>query len=201
MHLHWQLVIWKHMELPNKKYSIILADPPWSYKDKSKSHGGGAESHYSCMELNDICSLHIDKITNKNCILFIWVTMPFLQDCFNIIKAWGFVYKTCGFVWIKTNKRKNPNQYSFLPEESFDDFMGMGRWTRSNVELCLIAIKGKMSRINASIRQIVYSPVEEHSKKPDIVRRRIVELCGDKPRIELFARQRVEGWDSWGDEI
>jgi N6-adenosine-specific RNA methylase IME4 len=76
-----------------------------------------------------------------------------------------------------------------------------GRWTRANAELCLLATKGKPKRVSASVRQIIESIPEQHSKKPDIIRDKIVELCGDLPRVELFARQRADGWTSWGDEI
>ena len=184
-----------------KKYKIIYADPAWSYKDKSKSHGGGAESHYSCMTIEEMCNMPISEIAEKDSVLFMWVTMPFLQDCFSVINAWGFTYKTCGFVWIKGNKRMGKQQLSFLPSDALDDFMGMGRWTRANAEICLIATKGKISRINPSVRQVIYAPIERHSKKPNETRERIVDLMGDLPRVELFARQNHEGWDAWGNEI
>ena len=115
--------------------------------------------------------------------------MPKLNECFEVIKAWGFEYKTVAFTWIKLNKK------------SGTPFMGMGRWTRANAELCLIATKGKPSRISAAVHSIVMTPIEAHSKKPNEVRKRIVQLIGDLPRVELFARQKVEGWDSWGNEI
>ena len=111
-----------------------------------------------------------------------------LNEVFDVIKAWGFEYKTVAFTWVK--KYRNG-----------DNFMGMGRWTRANAEVCLLATKGKPKRISASVRQIIESVPERHSKKPDIVRDKIVELCGDLPRIELFARERAEGWSSWGLEI
>lgn len=118
-----------------------------------------------------------------------WVTFPCLLEGLKTIKAWGFDYKTCGFCWIKTNKKQNT------------PFWGMGYWTRANAEICLIAIKGKISRISKSVHQVIMSPIEEHSKKPDIVRDKIVELVGDLPRIELFARQYADGWDCWGNEV
>ena len=173
-----------------KKYQIVLADPPWCYKDKSKSHGGGAESHYSCMSIQDICNLPIKDIADENCILFIWVTMPMLEEVFNVIKAWGFIYKTCGFTWVK----RNNNTPGF--------FMGMGRWTRQNAELCLIATKGKPKRMNAGIRSVIDVVRGKHSQKPDIVKQRIVELMGQLPRIELFARKKEnDGWDYFGNEV
>jgi N6-adenosine-specific RNA methylase IME4 len=177
------------LNLPEKKYQIIYADPPWKYKDKSKSHGGGAESHYNCMDLSAICNLPINKMTAENSVLFLWVTMPMLIEGLEVIKSWGFKYKTCGFTWVKVNKDRSI-------------YMGMGRHTRANAEICLLATKGKgLKRIDCGIRNTVLHERLKHSEKPDIFRTLIVNLYGDLPRIELFARQKVKEWDSWGDEI
>lgn len=174
---------------PDKKYNIIYADPPWSYKDKSKSHGGGAESHYSCMNINDICNLPVNFIADEDCLLFCWVTYPMLQEGLRVIKAWGFEYKTCGFTWVKINKNNSI-------------YMGMGRYTRANAEICLIGKKGKgCQRQSASIYNTQLHSRGKHSQKPDSFRNNIVTLCGDLPRIELFSRERFEGWDAWGNEI
>jgi len=176
------------MSFPDKKYNIIYADPPWTYQDKSKSHGGGAESHYKTMTMDDICNLPVNKIADDNCILFIWGTWTHNIEVQKVIEAWGFTYKTCGFVWNKKYNNGNP-------------FMGMGRYTRANTEYCLIATKGKtQTRQNASVYQVIESVPEGHSKKPDEIRDRIVTLMGDLPRIELFARQKTEGWDVWGND-
>ena len=171
----------------NKKYQIIYADPPWQYKVWSKKgKGRSAESHYKTMKIDDIINLKyfIDSISDENCILFIWITYPCLKEALKVIDAWGFKYKTCGFTWIKRNKKSN------------SWFWGMGYWTRANSELCLIATKGNIKRISKSVHQIIDTPIEEHSKKPDIVREKIVELIGDLPRIELFARKKVDGFPS-----
>jgi N6-adenosine-specific RNA methylase IME4 len=173
----------------DKKYNIIYADPPWSYRDKALAGNRGAGCKYPVMSTGDIAQLPINKITHDDCALFLWVTMPKLNECFDLIEKWGFTYKTCGFIWVKKNKKSNSN------------FMGMGRWTRANAELCLFATKGKPKRVSASVRSVVESPIEAHSKKPDIIREKIVELMGDLPRIELFARQHAEGWDCWGNEV
>jgi N6-adenosine-specific RNA methylase IME4 len=172
----------------DKKYNIIYADPPWHYKVWSKKgEGRSAESHYKTMEQESIEALGgvIQSISEKDCILFMWVTFPCLIQGLELIKAWGFDYKTCGFCWIKTNKL------------SGTPFWGMGYWTRANAEVCLIATKGDIRRVSKKVHQVIMSPIEEHSKKPDIVRDKIVELVGDLPRIELFARQHAEGWDCW----
>tara|TARA_B100000131_G_scaffold240358_1_gene232642 strand:+ start:56 stop:592 length:537 start_codon:yes stop_codon:yes gene_type:complete len=177
------------INFPNKKYNIIYADPAWSYKDKASAGNRGACYKYPTQSQDWICNLPVKNISADNCILFLWITMPKLNEVMEVINSWNFTYKTCAFTWVKKNKIK-PSW-----------FWGMGRWTRANAELCLLATKGKPQRINAGVHSIIDTPIERHSKKPDCVRDRIVQLCGDLPRIELFARERVDGWDSWGNEI
>lgn len=184
----------------NKKYKIIYADPAWNYENSSLNRGG-ALRYYKTMKIDEIKALPVNKISDNNSILFMWVTFPMLKEGLETIRSWGFNYKTCGFVWVKTNKRTNPNQFSFLPSDNLDSFWGMGNWTRSNAEICLIGVKGKPARLNADVHQIIYSPIDKHSKKPMETRERIIRLCGDLPRIELFARQKIKGWDTWGNEI
>ena len=93
------------MKLPNKKYNIIYADPPWSYKVWTAKGGHkSASAHYQTMDIEDIKNLPIQDITDKDCVLFIWVTMPNLIEGIETIKSWGFQYKTCGFTWLKTYK-------------------------------------------------------------------------------------------------
>jgi len=171
----------------DKKYNIIYADPPWSY-EVDYVPDRNVKTHYKIMTLEEILKLPINNIADKNCILFLWVTAPQLQNVFKVIEAWGFKYSTVGFVWVKKNKDGSP-------------FIGLGAWTRANAELCLIAKKGSITCLDHSISQIIEAPVEEHSKKPDIVRELIERLVGKLPRIELFARQKPNGWDVWGDEI
>lgn len=170
----------------SKKYNIIYADPPWSYSDKNCN--GACLKHYKTMPLQKIKDLPINKIADKNCILFIWITYPMLKEGLEVIQAWGFKYKSIGFQWIKLNKNNNA------------EFFGLGRWTRGNTEACFIATKGKPTRVNNSVFQIIKEPIKAHSYKPSIVREKIVQLMGDLPRIELFARQKHEGWDCWGNE-
>tara|TARA_R110002020_G_scaffold6986_3_gene29492 strand:- start:927 stop:1469 length:543 start_codon:yes stop_codon:yes gene_type:complete len=180
------------MELPKKKYKIIYADPPWSYKDKRDKHPrmcGGASSHYKTMSIEDIKNLPITEISDDNCMLFMWTTFPNLQEGLDVIKAWGFKYKTLGFSWIKLNKK------------NLKPFFGIGHYTKSNCEVCLIGIKGKPPIASNYVSSVLQEPREEHSKKPNIVRDKIVELCGDLPRIELFARNQTDKWDSWGNEV
>jgi len=175
---------------PDKKYNIIYADPPWHYKVWSaKGTGRSAEQHYSTMTLKDIQDMPIQDIADDNCILFMWVTYPLLKDSFNVIESWGFTYKTVAFTWVKKNKKTD------------SWFWGLGHWTRANAELCLLATKGTIKRQSASVHQVIDTPIEKHSKKPNMVRDKIVELVGDLPRIELFARESTEGWDVWGNEV
>lgn len=178
-----------------RKYNIIYADPPWRYDDRKCN--GACEFHYNTMKIEDICNLPIKDIADDNCVLFLWTTYPMLQEAMQLITAWGFKYKTIGFQWIKTNKSvTNPLFFS-----TKNLFFGLGRWTRGNTEPCLIAVKGKPKRINNAISQLIIEPIGKHSKKPDIVRDKIVDLIGDLPRVELFARQKTEGWDVWGNEV
>lgn len=141
------------------------------------------------MSADEICSLPVDDIAAENSVLFLWTTFPNLQESFRVIEAWGYKYSTAAFVWVKRNKK------------AMSWFMGLGYWTRANAEICLLATKGKSKRISKSVRQVIDSPIEHHSKKPDETRERIVELMGDLPRIELFARQKTDGWDVWGNEV
>ena len=173
-----------------EKYKIIYADPPWhfhTYSDKGKERC--AENHYPTLDIGEIKNLPVGKIADKDCILFLWVTFPCLIEGLDVIKSWGFTYKTCAFVWVKRNKKA----------DSY--FTGLGYWTRSNVELCLIATKGKPKRVNKGVKQVCDSRIMRHSKKPDEIRDRIVELCGDIPRVELFARENADGWTAIGNEI
>ena len=173
--------------MEKKKYKIIYADPPWNYNDQGCS--GNAISHYSTLSNDELCNLPINELADENCVLFIWGTYPKLPDVLEVIKSWGFEYKSIAFQWIKKNKENGKN------------FYGLGRWTRGNTEPCFIATKGKPKRICESIFQIVESSIREHSRKPDEVRKRIIKLIWDLPRIELFARQRFEGWDVWGMKL
>jgi len=171
-----------------KKYDVIYADPPWSYRDKSKKKGG-AERHYNTMSLKELKLLDVEAISSENCILFMWATFPNMREALDLIFSWGFNYKTVGFNWVKRNK------------VSDTWFWGMGSYTRSNSEVCLIATKGKPLIINRGVHSVLDSRVMRHSKKPNEARCRIEKLMGEVNKIELFAREKAEGWDYFGDEI
>jgi N6-adenosine-specific RNA methylase IME4 len=173
------------------KYQIIYADPPWAYPKTggTKNSRGMAKQFYPTMSLEPIKNLPVEDIAADDSVLFLWATYPQLPNALEVIRAWGFTYFGLGFEWIK----RNPN--------TGKDSFGMGYWTRANPECCLLATRGKPKPNSHSVRQLTYAPLQEHSKKPAIIRDKIVELCGNLPRIELFARQKVEGWDSWGNEV
>ena len=183
------------MDLPNKKYNIIYADPPWEYRQSGSKTNirGMAKQHYQTMNTQDICNLNIQNIKNDETILFMWATFPNIDQALIVIDSWEFTYKTAGFVWVKKNTKANTN------------FWGMGAYTRANAEVCLLATskntKAKQIVKSHGVHSIVEAPIEKHSKKPAIVRDKIVELLGDVPRIELFARETAQGWDSWGNEL
>ncbi len=173
-----------------KKYQVIYADPPWAYRVWSKKGAGrSAESHYPTMSMEDIKALPVEKLADKDCALFLWVTFPMLKEAWSVMEAWGFSFKTVAFVWVKLNRK------------SCGLFTGMGYWTRANAEICLLATRGHPKRQAKNVHQVIVSHVEEHSKKPDEARRRIEALLGDVPRVELFARQQPPGWDVWGNEV
>lgn len=174
---------------PDKKYNIIYADPPWEYRDKASAGRRGACYKYKTQKKSWIEELQVKNIAADNCVLFLWCTMPQIPVGLDVIKSWGFEHKTTAFTWIKKNKIA----------DSF--FWGGGSYTRANPELVFLGLKGKLKRLSASVHSVIYTSIEGHSKKPDETRDRIVQLFGELPRIELFARQKTEGWDVWGDEV
>jgi N6-adenosine-specific RNA methylase IME4 len=169
------------------KYQVIYADPPWAYLWGTGKDGGhfAPEKHYKTMSTDEICALDVKSLRDKNCALFLWSTMPTLPDGLKVMDAWGFKYKTCAFAWVKTRKDGYP-------------LAGMGSYTKSNVELCLLGMRGHIKSVDKTIPQVVMHERLGHSVKPSVVRDRIVQLFGDTVRIELFARQKANGWDAIG---
>lgn len=172
----------------NKNYSIIYADPPWSYNDKMSGHSFSLDHEYETQSKDWISSLSVGSIAADNSVLFLWAVSPLLPEALQVMKLWGFKYKTLAFCWSKHTKNGKKVK-------------NLGRWTMGNVELCLLGVRGKPKRAVKNIYQLVEAERTKHSKKPDEVRERIVKLMGDLPRIELFARQKTEGWDVWGNEV
>ena len=142
------------------------------------------------MTLQDIKDLPIDKIRADPCMLFLWVTFPLLQEGLDVMRSWGFKHITVGFTWVKTNSNGSP-------------FFGVGSYTKSNAEICLLGGYGRIHKLvkNNTVSSVILSKKTKHSEKPHIVRDKIVKLVGDIPRIELFARHKVKGWDAWGNEV
>lgn len=176
-----------------QRYSVILADPAWSYKDAGCN--GAAEKQYALMGNRDIAALPVHLLAADDCALFLWSTYPLLREALATIEGWGFEFKSIAFQWVKLNP-KTPTP-----------FYGLGRWTRGNTEPCLLATRGKPKPVSKSVSQlviepeIIHDPIRGHSAKPTIVHERIVQLMGDVPRLELFAREQAPGWSCTGLEL
>lgn len=169
------------------EYDVILADPPWLFKTWGEGDRN-VSNKYDLMTTERICNLQVPAAENS--VLFIWACFPNLKDVLQVIDAWGFEYKTIGWVWVKSN----PSGFGF--------FTGMGYYTRANSEPCFIATKGKPLRVaDKGIQSLIYSPVREHSRKPDEQYRKIERLYPNKSYLEMFARRRRPGWDAFGNEV
>lgn len=188
-------------DLQARSYSAILADPPWQFNSlwggRPKKVGGNyasraIDAHYSTMSIDDICGLPVADLAAPDCVLFMWTCWPVIDRAFEVLRAWGFQYKTCAFSWMKADP------YRLFADDK-TPFAGMGYWTRANTEPCLLATRGKPKRLNADVRQGIIAPRREHSRKPDCVHDRIERLVAG-PYVELFARQQRHGWDCWGNE-
>lgn len=182
--------------LPDKKYNIIYADPAWHYGSKSAvNNTKGSEikplqDHYETMTLQELCDLPVKDITKDDAACFMWVTDSHLDEGIEVMKAWGFNYKTIAFNWVKITNKGN-----FCKN--------VAPYTMKSSEICLLGIKGRMLKYKVAnnIESLVIAERTQHSKKPQEVRRRIELLFGDLPRIELFAREKWEDWDCWGNEV
>ena len=183
--------------LPDKKYQIIYSDPPWRYSNPKGNDPKLGGITYPTMTLEEICNLPVSQIAAQDSVLFRWATMPMLTEALQVMNAWGFQYRTVAFVWVKLNP-SGAGIYS-----------GLGHWTNQNAELVLFGKRGHPKRQSRSIKQIIMAPRGRHSAKPPEIRDRIVELMGDLPRIELFARkpknqlfedESFKVWDLWGNE-
>ena len=183
------------MNMPAGPYDIVYADPPWTYRQQGGANGkrGMANAHYSTMTTPEICTLPVGSMCTDRAMLFLWATFPNIAEALKVMEAWGFIYRTAAFVWVKTNAK------------SGSLFWGMGQYIRANAEVCLLGVrpgtKAKQQIISHGIHQVIRAPVMRHSQKPAEARERIVELLGDVPRIELFAREHAPGWDAWGEEV
>jgi Transcriptional activator, adenine-specific DNA methyltransferase len=179
---------------PDRRYAVILADPPWSYYgDPNKDQAAG--KHYDLMSTADIAALPVRSITAPSAALFLWATGPRLPEAVKVMEAWGFHYRGAHSVWVKTARDgRIINGQGVRPT-----------FTKPTTEFLLVGSTCRRGRplpiVTEAQSQVVLSPRGRHSEKPAVFRRRIVELLGDVPRIELFARERVDGWDAWGNEL
>jgi N6-adenosine-specific RNA methylase IME4 len=175
-----------------RRYRVIYADPPWSFRNWSaRGTGRNAVSHYECLDFASLAALPVSDLAADDCALFLWATDPLLPRAFELIQAWGFEYKTVAFYWVKLNAKAKHNA---------DYFTGLGYWTRANPEQCLLATRGKLPRQAKDVKRLVVEKRREHSRKPDSVRERIERLVAG-PYLELFGRETKPGWDCWGDQI
>lgn len=175
----------------NSNYQLIYADPPWHFRVRSKKgEGRSAKNHYPVMSTADIAELPVSKIGAKNSVLLMWAIDPMLDVAFDVIKAWGFRFKTVGFYWVKENVK------------SGGFFTGLGYYTRANPEQCLLATRGAgLKRKDRIVRRLIVAPRGRHSAKPIEAYHRIERLFGNVSRIELFARRRRAGWDAFGNQV
>jgi N6-adenosine-specific RNA methylase IME4 len=177
------------------KFSIILADPPWKYSFERSVANGGAT--YPKMEFDELAELPVHQVADRNCALFLWTTGPKLDLAAPLMRAWGFRYCTIAFTWVKVN----PNHPDPLLISTNDLYSGTGHYTKGNVELCLLGARGSIPVVSKKVRQVVVTPRGSHSAKPEEVRGRIMELLGDGPSLELFARSPRSGWTTLGNEL
>ena len=185
--------------LPPGPFDVIHADPPWHFKSNSKARPGkNPLRHYNCMDLADVEAMPIASIVKDNAVLFLWITGPMLAigAHLGVMYAWGFKPSGMGFTWIKTKKLFRGDKLS----ES-DLHFGSGFTTRKNAEFCLIGKRGRSLRANAGVREVIISPVREHSRKPDEVFRRIEAYTEPGVnRLDLFGRESRPGWTVWGNQ-
>ncbi len=206
------------MNLPEGKFGCILADPPWRFttysaKGRGRSPDGlltpeqmrnlsrtnSPERHYATMTLDEIKSLPVGDVAAKDCVLLLWIVDPLLPEALEVGKAWGFKYKTTGFVWAKERRVTSKRARDMELDHHKQFPMGTGYWTRANPELCLLFTRGKPKRLSAAVRKLLIAPRREHSRKPDQQYRDIEQLVAG-PYLELFARTEREGWTSWGNQ-
>ncbi|MBP2856161.1 DNA methyltransferase [Dickeya oryzae] len=195
-----------------KKYSLIYADPPWSYSNSVSN--GAAVNHYGTMSLAELKRLPVWSLAHDDAVLALWYTGTHAAEAEELAEAWGFhVRQRFLFTWVKLTEQAERTVNSELARQSVIDFwdwlalldrvtrMNGGNYSRQNQESVLIAVRGRgLERKNASVKQIIYSPLAEHSGKPGEARYRLEQLYGDVERIELFSRGNTEGWAAWGNE-
>ncbi len=187
---------WPFGDLGRGGYRVLYADPPWRFAAWShRGEGRGAVQHYACLELDELKAFPVRDLAAPDAALFMWVVQPMLPQALELIEAWGFTFKTVAFAWVKIKGKQDRLFYA-----GEDVRLGLGYHTRSGFEQCWLATRGKgYERLTRGEPQIIFTPIRQHSRKPDEVADAIVRLCGG-PRLELFARQSHAGFDTWGNE-
>lgn len=192
------MTAWPFEPLVRGTYSVLYADPPWAFHAWShRGEGRGASQHYQTMTAETIAALPVAELAADDAALFLWVVQPQLPEALALINRWGFTYKTVAFCWVKIKGKQDRLFYT-----GEDVRMGLGYHTRAGMEQCWLAVRGDgYERLSQGEAQVIFSPIREHSRKPDEIPDSIVRLCGDVPRAELFARTARPGWESWGNQV
>lgn len=191
--------------LERRKYAAIVADPPWHFRARTAlqtrnwTSARDAEKHYAVMGIDAIMAMSVRDLAARDAHLFLWTTGPNLRQAFDVIEAWGFKYSAIAFTWVKLKRSFNAHQLRVLPTAEADLHVGLGMTTRKNAEFCLLARRGSARRIAKDVREVILSPVREHSRKPDEAYHRVERYC-EGPYLDLFAREQRPGWTAWGLE-
>jgi N6-adenosine-specific RNA methylase IME4 len=180
------------IELPTTAggFGCILADPPWAFRAWSGDRQlatSAKDAHYVTTDTVDLATLPVASRAAPDCALFMWLMDSHFTEGLHLASSWGFEFKTCAFVWVKSREH-----YSPVP--------GMGYWTRKQTEQCWLFTRGKPKRLSKGVEQIIFCPRGAHSAKPDRQYERIESLVGG-PYLELFARSQRPGWTAWGNEV
>lgn len=194
------------VEIPRRHFRCIVADPPWRFRTRSPKVRNPASSrhsdrHYPSMSIEEIATIPVWEFAHpQGCHLFLWTTAAHLVGALGVMQSWGFRYSTVCFTWAKLRRSFDPLQLRVLPTLDGDFHVGLGLTTRRNCEFVLLGRRGSPKRTSNKVRELIVSPVREHSRKPDEFYRRVEEYAVG-PRLELFARQRREGWTTWGNQV
>lgn len=169
-------------------FKLVLADPPWTYRDKCGAGKRGSVHKHGELSLRELCDLPVPAVCSRQCALALWVVNPLLPEGLRLMEAWGFTFKTVLLHWRKITSTGKPA-------------WGMGHWTRSNLELCLLGVRGKPERMDAGVHAELVWPRGKPSEKPIMAYGKLEALFGDLPRLELFSRYQMPGWTALGNEI
>ena len=186
--------VYRGLPTTRHHYRTLVVDPPWNYTDKKPSgYGGGAAAHYDLLSTEDVAVLPVGDLAAPDAHLYVWVTNSFLLEAHHLARWWGFEPKTL-VTWVKTRKGVAE------PEGPGDCAFGMGHYFRGATEHALFAVRGKAPPLNRSTRNVVFAPLRGHSVKPEEFYQMVREVSPG-PRIDLFARRPIEGFDHWGNEL